>query len=189
MKTDATHARAERPSDRLRANIRLALRLAEEHTPDIETMDSICCALALAHLELDDLEVLFGIRSPAEADRAVIDKGIKVYRGWRVYERGQLRHAVAVNGRLLDPRPSRRLIDYAERFAWGDTEPAGAAQLALAILLDYFAGCARRAVEMHQEFLAAVITRLPRQGEWAFSNQHIESALIKDLRDRVGDAQ
>ncbi len=125
---------------------------------------------------LEDLEVLMGLKSPAAFDRINSYKGFKVYRGWLVYEGGELHHIVTLNGQPLDPCPGRRAIDYACHFDWG-YDGAGSAQLALAVLLEHFEGDAGRAVEVHRNFLANVVAKLPRGGQWTFSTHYVERML------------
>ena len=93
----------------------------------------------------------------------------------KTYLGRRMGHAVdvTVNGRPLDPR-----IDLWKHspsgFEWG-YGGSGPAQLALALLADYF-GDDDAALEIYQRFKCAVVTGLPLQ-HWTLSSQEIDQAL------------
>lgn len=68
---------------------------------------------------------------------------------------------VRLDGRLLDPQPSQKLVNHSpDGFAWG-YGGSGPAQLALAVLLA--AGVTpSRAIRLHQHFSGQYIGRLPQ---------------------------
>lgn len=73
---------------------------------------------------------------------------------------------VRVDGKVLDPARSQRVMNHSpDGFAWG-YGGSGPAQLALAILLE--AGIsALHAIRLHHRFKAQIIQALPQRNDWA----------------------
>lgn len=98
----------------------------------------------------------------------------------RLYE-GVLRDGepfVQVNGEPLDPKPSRKLRNHSpDGFHWG-YHGSGPAQLALAILLDYY-GNRDKALGLHQRFKAKVVAAWPHDGTWSITGGEIEQIVNK----------
>jgi hypothetical protein len=80
---------------------------------------------------------------------------------------------VTVDGHSLDPRLD--LWNHSPTgFEWGN-DGSGPAQLALAILADYF-GDDEQALDCYQGFKRAVVSTLPYRG-WTLTAEQIEHAL------------
>lgn len=93
----------------------------------------------------------------------------KIYRGCRMTHKVD----VSVNGQPLDPRPdlwNRRPTG----FDWGHGGDAPA-QLALAILADYF-GDDLKAIALHYDFKWTVVAKLT-DSAWILTSEEIASAL------------
>ena len=84
---------------------------------------------------------------------------------------------VTVNGLLLNPRHDLRNHS-PNGFEWG-YGGSGPAQLALAILADYF-GKDEPALAVYQSFKWAVVANLPKHA-WSITNRQIDQAL-KEIR-------
>lgn len=182
--SNTTPLPAPTPFHRLRRRLQNSLRYAEDGPPDLDTVDTICCALSAALLDLDEIEVLTGQTSP-DAKDAVSAKntGTKIYRGWRVLDGSYRRACVSVNGVRLDPAPSQKVWNHSDGFEWGYSG-SGPAQLSLAILLVHFEGDAERAIGLHQSFKCKAIGRLPRFGEWSFGSHYIDRVVEEIERER-----
>jgi hypothetical protein len=108
------------------------------------------------------------------------DLGIPVYRG--LVTPGEMGWSVSIEGHPLDPRND--LFNHSPNgFAWGYAG-SGPAQLALALLADYYRrrGMPDRtadqlAVKHHQFFKSAVIVHLERDEPWALTLADIDAAL------------
>lgn len=86
---------------------------------------------------------------------------------------------VLVNGQTLPLAPSLKVFKHSPTgFNWG-YGGSGPAQLALAILLDYY-GDAQKAVRLHQRFKAAVVSQWPQEEGW-----HITGAEIEQVCERL----
>ena len=83
-------------------------------------------------------------------------------------------------GGAYDLPVRRDLANHADVFRWGAASGAGGAQLALAILADYF-GAARDAdaLALHRDFGAAVIAQLDRDAGFTISHARIADALAR----------
>jgi hypothetical protein len=88
----------------------------------------------------------------------------------------------------LRPRASQQLFNHSpDGFAWG-YGGSGPAQLALAILLDYYLDPAL-ALRLHQDFKWATVARWPMSGEWQITGEEIERICLPLLyAKRVGGA-
>lgn len=77
--------------------------------------------------------------------------------------RGKYRRGtVWINGKQLRPGMSLEIINHSpDGFGWGHAG-SGAAQLALAILLDLLKGDTETAVAWHQDFKTGFVQRLPQ---------------------------
>lgn len=105
---------------------------------------------------------------------------MKVYEGeWKA---GAEQPRVLVNGKPLSPTPSLKIWKHSpDGFAWG-YGGSGPAQLALAILLDYFEGDVGRAREHYQDFKWARVSHWPINGSWKISGAEIAAFLCEQDR-------
>jgi hypothetical protein len=88
---------------------------------------------------------------------------------------------VLADGKLLHPGPSQRIENHSPTgFEWGYAG-SGPAQLALAILLDYFQFTQteepkRKAQMLHQDFKFAFVCQFPKAG-WTLTGDQIDGWL------------
>jgi Family of unknown function (DUF6166) len=83
---------------------------------------------------------------------------------------------VTVDGQPLDPKPSQKLHNHSpDGFAWG-YGGSGPAQLALAILLDFY-GLDAEELRYYQDFKFAVIANLARDKAWMFDGMFIQDQM------------
>ena len=104
--------------------------------------------------------------------------GTTIYRGIRVSpeEKTGSDSLVYVDDKPLNPKASQNICNHSPNgFNWG-YGGSGPAQLALAILLDYY-GNRAEAVRYYQSFKFAVIGRLPQEGDWTMTGTDIEAAM------------
>jgi hypothetical protein len=108
--------------------------------------------------------------------KSVVNPAIKkVYEGVRHPDQP---HAagetiVMVNGQMLSPKASQKLYNHSPTgFSWGYCG-SGPAQLALAILLDYY-GNPATALRLYQKFKSAIIARFPQEKGWQLTGAEIE---------------
>lgn len=81
--------------------------------------------------------------------------------------------SVFVDGQRLPLAPSLKVFKHSpDGFNWGYSG-SGPAQLALAILLDYF-GNVEKAVQLYQSFKNRVIAGLPQGQGWTLTGERIE---------------
>jgi hypothetical protein len=113
---------------------------------------------------------------------------MKTYRGHVTPEDG-MDWSVTVDGGDLKPRND--LADHSDGVSWGYFG-SGAAQLALAILADH-TGNDKKALSLHQDFVSALISKLPKEECWQLTSNDIELALnrieLRLLRAFVADIQ
>jgi hypothetical protein len=99
---------------------------------------------------------------------------VRVYEGMRSADRldtgGEV--IVTVNGQTLPVAPSLKLRNHSPTgFSWG-YGGSGPAQLALAILHDYYG--ARRALRLYQSFKWATVARWPAERNWKITGAEID---------------
>jgi hypothetical protein len=109
-------------------------------------------------------------------DTGPIPRASKTYSGTRTSAGCVVAVTTIQNG-----RPSSRLLDlqlairkHAQQFDWGNLG-RGSHQLALAILANHTHD-SRRAAELHLQFAAAVVARLPHDA-WTLTDAEIDDAL------------
>ena len=106
---------------------------------------------------------------------------MKTYEGTREGEDGWF---VKVDGQPLSPRASQKIRNHSpDGFAWG-YGGSGPAQLALAILLDYF-GDAEKARALYQSFKFRVVTLWPMDENWKLTGEEIEMVCAAILESRT----
>jgi hypothetical protein len=97
---------------------------------------------------------------------------MKIYTG----ARSDSGATVLVDGRPLEGR--RDWHNHSPGFEWGD-DGDGSAQLALAILADYWGPpCRALVLARHQKFKADMVANFPREG-WKLTGERIEQWLIE----------
>ena len=80
-------------------------------------------------------------------------------------------------GKKLDLAASLKIVNHSPTgFCWGYAG-SGPAQLALAMLLDYFNGDRERALAIYQDFKFKVIARLPMDSDFTITDREIETAI------------
>lgn len=102
---------------------------------------------------------------------------MKTYEGIRTTDEKNTvgESTVLVDGQALSPVPSQKVMNHSpDGFNWG-YNGSGPAQLALAILLDYY-GDRDYAIRMHQNFKAAIVARWPHDGGWKITSDEVEAA-------------
>jgi Family of unknown function (DUF6166) len=82
-------------------------------------------------------------------------------------------------GKKLDLAASLKIVNHSPTgFCWGYAG-SGPAQLALAMLLDYFKGDRVRALSLYQDFKFKVIARLPMDEDFSLDVTKIEAAITE----------
>jgi hypothetical protein len=90
---------------------------------------------------------------------------------------------VTVNGQILPLRPSLKVRSHSPSgFSWG-YGGSGPAQLALAILLDYFEGDAERAQRHYQTFKFAFVGGWPQGESWKLTSAQIEAYIQRKEKE------
>ena len=90
---------------------------------------------------------------------------------------------VTVDGKALSPKPSQKIRNHSpDGFGWG-YGGSGPAQLALAILLDYY-GDPEKARALYQSFKFRVVAGWPQESNWKITGAEIEMvcAAIEEVR-------
>lgn len=108
-----------------------------------------------------------------------------IYRGIRVTpdEKTGSDSLVYVDNKPLDPQPSQKIVNHSpDGFNWG-YGGSGPAQLALAILLDYY-GKDSSSLRLYQHFKFSVIANFPQEDDWKLTGEQIEEEIwaIQNLR-------
>lgn len=99
-----------------------------------------------------------------------------VYRGYAVGRKVTVQREKLPYEQPLLAEASQKLWNHSpDGFEWG-YGGSGPAQLALAVLLDYY-GDPKFAVQWHQSFKWNVIAKLPQQEDWRFGGETIEHAI------------
>jgi hypothetical protein len=84
-----------------------------------------------------------------------------------------------VTGKKLDLNASLKIVNHSPTgFCWGYAG-SGPAQLALAIMLDYFKGDRERALSLYQDFKFKVIARLPMDNDFSLTDREVENAITE----------
>jgi hypothetical protein len=84
-----------------------------------------------------------------------------------------------VSGKKLNLEASLKVVNHSPTgFCWGYAG-SGPAQLALALLLDYFNGDRERALSLYQDFKFKVIARLPMDENFSLDIRQIEAAITE----------
>jgi hypothetical protein len=84
-----------------------------------------------------------------------------------------------VSGKKLDLNASLKIVNHSPTgFCWGYAG-SGPAQLALAIMLDYFKGDRERALSLYQDFKFKVIARLPMDSDFSLTDREVENAITE----------
>jgi len=98
------------------------------------------------------------------------------------------RFVVNINsGTKLDLNASLKVVNHSPTgFCWGYAG-SGPAQLALAILLDYFNGDRERALSLYQDFKFKVIAQLPMDEDFVLTDQRVENAITEIEVARMRD--
>jgi hypothetical protein len=107
-----------------------------------------------------------------------------VYSGKRF--EGASRFVVRKDGKVLDARPSQRVVNHSpDGFAWG-YGGSGPAQLALALLLD--ACDERTALRFYQRFKWDVVAVWPIDGSWELTEDQLKHWVsMRRTADRAED--
>lgn len=88
---------------------------------------------------------------------------------------------VVRDGRPLTPGPSQKIWNHSpDGFNWS-YEGSGPAQLALAILLDYYGKDAPE-LRYHQDFKRKVVARF--ENDWTLTGERIEAVMTEIIADR-----
>lgn len=101
-----------------------------------------------------------------------------IYQGIRVTpdEKTGSDSLVYVDNKPLDPKPSQKIMNHSpDGFNWG-YGGSGPAQLALAILLDYY-GKDSSVLHFYQQFKFLVIANLPQESDWKLTGEQIEEEI------------
>jgi hypothetical protein len=108
-------------------------------------------------------------------------KTAKAYEGRRDTEGDEYR--IVVNGKVLTPARSLRIANHSPTgFSWGYVG-SGPAQLALALLLDYF-GDREKALNLYHDFMYEVVSRWPMDSGWTLTGEEIETVCARRLAAR-----
>lgn len=94
---------------------------------------------------------------------------------------------VTVNGLILNPKPSQCLRNHSpDGFNWG-YGGSGPAQLALAILLDYYQDD-EIALNLYQDFKFATVAKIPPDENWRLTGDDIDRVVRRIAEKKVTNA-